>query len=62
VVASSFIISQLALFQLAGSIASTIAKEAVQFSRLLNPRFYVTPAVRDLFEVMLKELLSTLRM
>jgi hypothetical protein len=37
---------QLALFQLAGSIASAVVvKEAVLFSRLLGPRFYITSAV-----------------
>lgn len=42
----SGVIFLLALFQLAGSIASAVVvKEAVLFSRLLGPRFYITSAV-----------------
>ena len=47
---------QLAFFQLAGSIASAVVvKEALLFSRLLGPRFYITSSVRNLFYIMLKK-------
>lgn len=56
-----YLFAILALFQLAGSTALAVIKEADLFNRLLGPCFfYIISTVGDLFYTILNEVLSKL--